>query len=371
MKLIIISNSYWNIYNFRRRFLNILKSELKCEIHILAPHDEFQDKLKSDDSFICHNIKISASGTNPLKDFILIPSFLNLFRNIKPDVILTYTIKPNIYASIAARRLSIPIINNISGLGTVFIKKTIITTIVSLLYRAALTKNNFIFFQNHYDLKIFQSKGLLNRSKFSMVPGSGVDTQKFKPNSININKGKRYLFIGRLLRDKGIIEFIIAAKEVKEKFPELTFSIVGQLGVKNNTAISKGILDKYIHANIISYLGPSDNIKQIISEHDVIVLPSYREGMSKALLEAASMSKPIITTNVPGCKEIVCDGINGLLCKARSSEDLALKIINMYKLSESQRLLMGKEGRKKMLNQFDESIVIEKYLNEINNLLTK
>ena len=358
MKILFINNSFWNFFNFRLNLISEIKKTVDSEIHLLAPYDNYFEKLDNQEDFICHKINFNSSSSNPISNFLLLLRFYLKIKSINPDLILTFTIKPNIYGSYISKILGKPIINNISGLGTVFIKKTLITNIVKALYKFAFKENNYIFFQNSYDLNEFKFNNFLTKSRYEVIPGSGIDTSKWN-NHINNNKGKNILFCGRLIGDKGIKEYLNAAKILKKKYPHIIFNVMGQLGVDNKTSISKDLLEDFILEGIINYLGEHENIKSILENQDIVVLPSYREGMSRFLLESSSMKKPIITTNVPGCRDIVKDSYNGYLCEPKNSSDLADK---------SQRIKFGISGRKLMKEKFEEKIVIDRYIEIIKNI---
>ena len=244
------------------------------------------------------------------------------------------------------------------------------TKIAKWLYKYSQSKASKIFFQNSDDFEMFICEKLVDKQKCDILPGSGVDTEKFKP--LNLEKKDnifRFLLVARMLWDKGIGEYVEAAKIVKQKYSDVEFQLLGFLDVANKTAISKKQMQKWVDSGIVNYLGVSDNVKEQIAQSDCIVLPSfYREGTPRVLLESASMAKPIITTDSVGCRNVVDDGINGFLCKVKNSQDLANKMEMMINLSEDERRVMGKAGREKMIKEFDEKIVIEKYLNAIRRL---
>ena len=350
MKIIIIVNTSWNILNFR---IELLKKLINCghEIIAVAPYDSYVKQIESF-GIKCINININQQGTNPIKDMMLIFNYLKIFQLNKPDLILAYTIKPNLYGNIAAGILRIPVINNISGLGTLFIKTNFISYIAIFLYKFSLKFSSHVFFQNNFDMNMFLSKKLTSSSRSSVVPGSGVDVDFFKCHRKK-NRAKRFLFVGRLLKDKGIIEYLESALIVLKIFPKTEFLLVGELGYNNITSISSSELNNYLNkSSQISYLGKTDDLVAVYESADVMVLPSYREGLSKALIEAGSMCLPIITTDVPGCKDVVVDNYNGYLCKVKSVEDLSCKIIKMIKNSEEDRLLMGVNSRQYVVENF-------------------
>jgi glycosyltransferase involved in cell wall biosynthesis len=285
-------------------------------------------------------------------------------------VVLGYTIKPNIYASIACRLLHIPIINNISGLGTVFLDDSLSSKVARWMYKIALSKSKKVFFQNSADRELFIANKLVKENIADLVPGSGIDTNRFAPQDIEINSTKtRFLMIARLVRDKGIMEYIEAAHILKQKYDNVEFALLGSFYFDNPTALTKEELQVWQDKGVVNYLGVSDDVASIIAQYDCIVLPSYREGLSRVLLEAASMAKPIVTTNVPGCKDVVEDGFTGFLCQPGNSRDLAEKMEQVLCSSHENRIKMGKRAREKVTMQFDEKIVISKYMNVMDRVL--
>jgi glycosyltransferase involved in cell wall biosynthesis len=366
-KIAIVVNNSWYAYNFRFNLARSLKAN-GYKVIFVAPYDEKYSELIQKE-FEFYNIDIDAKGINPISDFKTIFSLYKLYKNIKPDMVLNFTIKPNIYSSIVSGILKIKSISNITGLGTIFIKQSMITTIAKRLYKIALKYNDKIFFQNSDDRNLFLDNKLVYKNKIDLLPGSGVDLNKFIPIKKDDNKMIRFLLIARLLKDKGVLEYINAIKILKKKYKIVEFQILGSVGVANKTAISKDELDCWIKDKTIVYLGTTDQVQDIISKVDCVVLPSYREGTPRSLLEACAMEKPIIATDVVGCKEIVENGINGYLCEVKNSKDLAAKMEMMINLSENERETMGKAGRDKIVREFDEKIVIENYLRSIKEIL--
>ena len=367
-KIAIVLNTSWNIYNFRLGLIRALK-DAGNEVVVIAPYDKYSDILSEE--FEYHDIKINNKGTNPKEDIKTTIDFYKLYKKIKPDIVLHYTIKPNIYGTIACSILGIKTINNIAGLGTLFIKQNFVTKIAKWLYKYSQSKADKIFFQNSDDFEMFTSEGLVTKHKCDVLPGSGVDTNKFIP--IDFESGDntfRFLLIARMLWDKGLGEYVEAARIIKKKYPSVEFQLLGFLDVINKSAISKEQMQQWVDEGLVNYLGVSDDVKVQIAKADCIVLPSfYREGTPRTLLESASMAKPIITTDNVGCRDVVDDGVNGYLCEVRNAQDLADKMEMMLNLSEDERKLMGEAGRVKMINEFDESIVINKYLKVIKEVL--
>jgi len=367
-KIAIVSNTSWSLFNFRFNLAKELKKN-GYEVILVAPYDNYSDRLKEE--FEYHGIWMNNKGTNPKEDIKTILQFYKLYKTIKPDLVLHFTIKPNIYGTIAANMLGIKTINNIAGLGTLFIKQNFITKIAKWLYKYSQSKADKIFFQNSDDYKMFIDEKLVDKNKCDILPGSGVDTNKFVPVDYKkVDAAFRFLLIARMLWDKGVGEYVEAAKIIKQKYKNVEFQLLGFLDVENNSAISKEQMQKWVDAELVNYLGVSDNVTEIILKADCIVLPSfYREGTPRTLLESASMAKPIITTDNVGCRDVVDDGVNGYLCEVKNIKDLADKIEMMLNLTDEQRKSMGKAGRKKIVQQFDEKIVINKYLDAIKDIL--
>ncbi len=367
MRIVISINTSWNIYNFRLNLIKALQNE-GHEVIAVAPKDDYVSKLENI-NVKCYNLKINSKGTNPIDDINLIYQYYKLFKDLKPDCILSYTIKPNIYGNFAAHLLNVPTINNISGLGTLFIKKSMATHISKILYRLSLSSSYHVFFQNNDDKLLFTSNKLVSDKIASVIPGSGVDVKKFNFNRIQ-NKANKFLFVGRLIADKGVFEYLDAAVSVLKKYPNKEFLLIGELGYNNKTAISKKKLENYINNySQIKYLVKTDNIVGLLRSIDVMVLPSYREGLSKSLIEAASMKLPIITTNVPGCRDVVVDMFNGFLCEVKSKHSLEKAIQSMISLTENERLEYGINGREKVTNEFSAEIINKIYIDKINKII--
>jgi glycosyltransferase involved in cell wall biosynthesis len=262
MKIAITINTAWNIYNFRLGLLKELQKQTN-KIIALSPTDTYVNKLEKE-NIEFHPIVINSKGINPLEDFILIKNYFSALKKIKPDIVLSYTIKPNIYASIACRVLKIPVINNVSGLGTLFIKKSLASYIAQILYRFAFRKSSWVFFQNETDRNVFLSKKMVSPLKTSVLPGSGVNISHFKTERTS-NNGKKFLFVGRLLGDKGIREFIKAANKLSVEFSSLEFLLVGELGYNNPTAISEQELNEWLKNPALKYIEKTDNISMLSS----------------------------------------------------------------------------------------------------------
>lgn len=367
----IVANTSWYVYNFRKNTIIELISQ-GYEVIIVSPVDAYTERLKG--LGVRHYcLKIDSNGLNPLKDIRTFFSFLAIFKRSNARVILNFTPKVNIYSTLACSFLTKKIvINNIAGLGTVFTKNNFLSLLVRFLYKISQRRADFIFFQNEEDRDLFLKYRLTTTSKTDRLPGSGVDLERFNVQYEDTQSDSvSFLLACRMLKQKGVIEFMNAAKELKAKYNEaVTFYMLGFLDDNNINYVSKKEMDKWISIGCVSYLGVSDCIENIISKHDCIVLPSfYREGVPKALLEAAAMSKPIITTNNVGCRDIVDDGVNGFLCKPGDTQDLIKKMEKVILMPRANLKAMGHASRLKVEAEFDEKIVINKYLNKITDLL--
>ena len=367
----IVINTSWNIYNFRVGLLKALKDE-GYNIVAIAPYDFHTQKL-IEYGFEYHDIKINNKGTNPIEELKLIREFYKVYKDVNPDVVLQYTIKPNLYGTMAASLLDIPVISNISGLGTVFLNKKPSSLFARLLYKLALHMHapKKVFFQNPQDRELFINSKLVKEWKTDLLPGSGIDTEKFKPldETGREENNLHFLFVARLIRDKGLVEYVEASRILKAKYPDVVCNILGTYYLGNPTAITQDEIEMWEKEGIINYLGATDDVSSVIAEHDCVVLPSYREGLSRVLLEGASMGKPLITTNVPGCKDVVDDGITGYLCKVKDTDSLAKQMEKILLLTKDERREMGNKGREKIIAEFDEKYVIEKYKKVISEII--
>jgi glycosyltransferase involved in cell wall biosynthesis len=366
--IVIVANTSWYLYNFRLGLINFLL-ERHYEVSTLAPEDKFSNKLREAG---CHHIHlgIDNKGLNPVIDLMTKKKLSELYSVVKPDLILHYTIKPVLYGSIAAEKLGIPFINNITGLGTAFIKRNWVTWLVKRLYRLSQKNADYVFFQNADDKELFGRDRLIPENvPQEVISGTGIDTDHFNVRPYPEGNPMTFLLIARVLWDKGVGEFVEAARQLRLEFSDVRFQLLGFLDVLNRTAISRLQMQIWTEQGIIDYLGETDDVRSYISNADCVVLPSYREGLPRTLLEAASMGRPIIAADVTGCREVVDHGVNGYLCKAKDASDLSKKMKDMIKLSIDERREMGLRGRKKMEENFDEKIIVQTIVNRIERFL--
>ncbi len=366
MRILLVANTAWNIRNFRWGLVRAFRAR-GDEVAAAAPPDDSVQAIAAE-GVAFHPLRMRASSTNPLHDLALLGRLARLYREAAPDVVLHFTIKPNIYGGLAARRLGIPAIANVSGLGTLFQKPSAALTAARLLYRAAFARAAAVFFQNPDDRALFLAGRLVPEAKALLLPGSGVDTGRFAPSPRRDPGGPPvFLLIARMIKEKGIAEYVEAARIVRRQRPEARFLMAGEIGVANPSAIGAETIAAWQAEGAVSYLGFSSDIREQIREADCVVLPSYyREGVPRTLLEAASMATPLITSDNVGCREAVDDGANGYLCRPRDPGDLARAMLRLLALSPAERERMGRASRSKVVAQFDEAIVISRYAEAID-----
>ncbi|MCS7019116.1 MAG: glycosyltransferase family 4 protein [Cytophagales bacterium] len=359
MKICIVVNSSWNIYNFRSGLIKSLKKG-GHEIVTIAPNDGYIPLIER---LGCrhHIIEIDSKGSNPLKDIWFFLQLLHIYWVEKPDVVLHYTIKPNIYGSFAAALLRIPAINNVTGLGTVFLHQNLTARIARWLYRWSFRFPQTVFFQNQEDRQLFIDLKLVDEKITDVLPGSGIDVKKFVPLPSRKNEVFTFLLIARILYDKGILEYVEAIRILRRKGIRAKFWLLGKIDTDAGLGIPPEEVANWQAEGLIEYLGTTDDVISVIRRADCVLLPSYREGTPRTLLEAASLGKPIIATDVPGCRETVQHGINGLLCKVKDPADLAAKMEQIMQTDEATLRQMGYNSRKLAVERFDQNIVIDKY----------
>ncbi len=356
-RIAIVANTTWNIYNFR---LNIIEKLLveNWNVTVIAPLDEYIEYKEVYPTVKHISLKqLIRDGSNPFKDMKLILELKSIYKKIKPDVILHYTHKPNIFGAFAVKLWgdkNLKSIAVITGLGYPFINGGFSRSITSLLYKFSARWHNVFIFENEDDLGFFIDEKIIEPNQGFSVNGCGVDIEKFAPHPNGVPKTKKiFTFIGRLLYDKGIEEFVQAARQIKSQNSQAEFWIVGELDSSNPSMIRKEELLRWVDSEVVIYHGFVKDIRPIIAKSDCIVLPSYREGMPRTVLEGMSMAKPIITTNTPGCRQTVEHGVSGYLVEVGSTEDLSHKMLSFIRLSDDQMHSMGDAGRQRAASLFN------------------
>lgn len=370
-KIVITSNTSWYLYNFRKNTILSLINE-GYQVIAIAPKDDYSNKLEELGAQFIH-IDIDQGGTNPIRDIKTLLSFKRIFSENIIDVVLNFTPKNNIYATLAAAFHDVKVINNVAGLGVLFINESIASRIARVLYKFSQRFADKIFFQNEEDRSLFLNNGMAKAEVTDRLPGSGADLSRFALTPAVDDGTTRFLLIARMLYDKGIGHYVEAARSLKSKYGEsVEFRLLGFLDVNNPSAVSKSEMQTWVDEGIVSYLGVSDAVEQEIAQVDCMVLPSfYREGVPKSLLEAGAMGKPIVTTDNVGCRETVDYGVNGFLCEPRSTRSLETALEKVIQMTHEQRLEMGRQSRLKIEREFDEQIVVNKYLDAVKECLAE
>lgn len=337
---------------------------------VLAPIDENADILAARGVRV-YSLPIARSGMNPLTDLALLLRYFRLLREIKPAAYCGFTIKPNVYGAIAARAAGVPAINNVTGLASPFLSQGLVWAIADKLYRFAFRRSFRVFFHNQDDRDFCVGQGIVRDSQARVIPGSGVDLKRFspvEPHGSNAGRSLTFLFVGRLILHKGIREFVEAARMVKARSPDTRFQILGNPDPGNPTSVSADELAGWVREDVIEHLGEHDDVRPFVAEADCIVLPSYREGMPRTLLEAGAMAKPAIAADVPGCRQAIEDGVTGLLCEARSAVGLAQAISKAVDMERPELQAMGRRGRERIERGFSESKVVDAYIEALAEL---
>jgi glycosyltransferase involved in cell wall biosynthesis len=368
-RIVLSSNTAFSLYNFRLHLMRALK-EKGYEVIAVSPEDEkYSELLKKEFSFFPVK-SLDRKGTNPIKDLKLFFEYFLLFRRLKPDLVINFTIKPNIYGSISAGLLGIPSISVITGLGYVFIREGWLTKFVKLLYWLAFRFNRAVVFQNSEDMKTLEK---LCEGECLLIESSGVDLKHLDPELCKEAKKDKFtfLFVGRLLTDKGIYELIRAYEKLKKENPKVKLIIVGSPDEGNPNSVSKGELEKWMKEGLIEWHGFQEDVRPFYCMADCVVLPSYREGVPRVLLEAMAMEKPIITTDAPGCRNVCVDGVNGFLVKPKDVESLYLAMKRIVELKDEKLREFGKAGRKLVEEKYSVEKIVGEYINLIEAVLSK
>jgi glycosyltransferase involved in cell wall biosynthesis len=305
---------------------------------------------------------MNVKGLNPVDDLKLQRRLKRIFAEERPDAIFSYTIKNNIFGARAALAAGVPFVPNVTGLGTAFLSGGLLQIVAEQLYRRAFGRLPIIFFQNEDDRSLFLDRKLVRSEQARLLPGSGIDLARFAPAAMpSAKEPPVFLMIARLLRDKGVVEFVEAARQIKQRHPNARFQILGATGSQNRTAIDSATVQAWVAEGLVEYLGTTNDVRPAIVGADCVVLPSYREGAPRTLIEAAAMARPLIATDVPGCRSVVERDITGFLCNARSADSLAAAMDHFLGLSFEARSAMGHAGRAKMEREFDQVLVVDAY----------
>ena len=358
----LVANTSWSIYNFRLGLIRRLQEE-GYNISVIAPKDNFTSKLIVE-GIDYHEIDMSNYGTNPFAEVNLIYQYYKLYKKINPNLIFHYTIKPNIYGTIAAWMCRKPSILITTGLGHLFQFSNFLVRLITLfLYRIAALLTKEVWFLNDNDRDIFLYKRIVRKSKTRILRSEGINTDWFKPKKDKKFYIDRFLFAGRLIWEKGVGEYVQAAKIIREKYPRIKFELLGFIDQSNPKSVPYDYIHKWQKEKVIKYLGETTDIRPFMEKATCLIFPSYyREGMSRVLMEAASMETPIITTDNVGCRDIVDHGKNGFIVEPQNVTALVEAIETFINMDDQDKLVMGKLGRKKMVEHFCEENILSHYL---------
>lgn len=364
MRILILTNSGMGLYKFRKELLEELIKQ-NYEVYISLPNDEYVPNLEKLGCKII-DTPVSRRGTNPLTDFKLLITYILMIKRKKPDVVLTYTIKPNVYGGLACRITKTPYITNITGLGTAVENKGLLQKITLMLYKLGIRTAACVFFQNRANQNFFIKERIV-KNNTKLIPGSGVNLEQFVLKDYpNDDENIRFLFIGRIMKAKGIDELLLAAKKVKEMYPNVTFELVGFC----EEDYERKLLE-YEKLGIIKYHGQQNEVHSFINKSHATILPSYHEGTANVLLESASSGRPVLASRIPGCIETFDENVSGIGFDVKSVDNLVDAIIRFLNLPYEQKKAMGIAGRKKMEKEFDRNIVVNAYMEEINRIINK
>lgn len=361
MRVLILANIDMGLYKFRRELIEELVKE--HDVYFCVPEGEFVELIKNIGcKFVPCNV-LDRRNTNPIKDLKLIIFYNTILKKIKPDLVLTYTIKPNVYGGVVCGRMKTPYLVNVTGLGTTMENGGLLAAISTTLYRIGLKKSRCVFFQNKDNQKLFVDKGIA-KGRIRIIPGSGVNlqTHKFEPYPDD-SESIRFLFVGRIMKDKGIEELLSAIRDIHKENVSVVLDVVGFCDEDYSAALNEAEKE----GSIINH-GLQSNVHPFYTNCHCAVLPSYHEGMANVLLEASSTGRPVITTRVPGCQETFDEGVTGFGCEAKSAESLAEAMRKFLSLTQDKRKTMGLAARAKMEREYDRNIVVQAYKEEIQGI---
>ncbi|MBV0913463.1 glycosyltransferase family 4 protein [Anianabacter salinae] len=367
MRVLLTVNAMWNLAHFRAGLIRAMVDD-GHEVVTLAPFDGNEARVAALGARAV-DLAMDRKGLSPLRDAALIGRFAGHFRRIAPDAILSFTIKNNVYGGLAARLTRTPFLPNVTGLGTAFLSGKAVQTVAETLHRAGFARAPSVFFQNPEDAALFRDRRLVREDQVRVLPGSGIDLDHFRAQPLPDRAGApRFLMISRPLRDKGVEEFVEAARMVKARHAETVFQLLGPLDAENRSAVAPDVVAGWAREGVIEHLGQRDDVRPAIAAADCVVLPSYREGLPRSLLEGSAMARPLIATDVPGCRTVVDDGTTGLLCDPRSAKSLADAMERIIQMGHEDRVRMGQAGRQKIESRFRETVVIAEYRSCLSRL---
>ena len=359
--IVLTGNTGFKIANFRAGLIRALIAQ-GHRVTVVAPPDGYFDPLKAMGCAVVP-ITMDRNGTSPLAEARLAAQILVVLRRLRPDMVFSYTIKNNIYAGLACRLLGIPFAPNVTGLGPAFNRKGLLNRVVRGLYRQAFRRARAVFFQNTEDRAVFLQAGLVDPQVARLLPGSGADLQRFNARPLPPEtRGIVFLFVARLLWDKGLGVLAEAARDLRISHPHARIHVLGPLDPDSASAISAAQMQDWIAEGLFHWLGSTEDVRPMLEAAHCVVLPSYyREGTPRSLIEACAIGRPILTTDMPGCRDVVIPGETGFLCAPRDAGSLATAMRAFLALDPAQRAAMGAAARRLAETRYDEAIVIAAY----------
>lgn len=371
LRIAVVANTSWYLYNFR---LNLIR-ELSADGHVLIAvggDGEYATRLRAE-GIEHREVAFNGAGTHPLHEIRTMAALRRTFANEHIELVLSYTPKGNIYSALALLGRQGSLVMNVSGLGEAFARNDVVAMVVRSLYRVSLHRASWVFFQNEEDRSLFLAGRLIDTSKSSRVPGSGVDLAAFEPPAVDRSTGAidspLFLMVARLLWDKGVGDFVDAARQVKVNHPKARFRLLGSLVPNHRGGVPEATLRQWVDSGVVEYAGAVHDVRPQLAEADCVVLPSvYREGVPRSLLEAAAMARPVITTDSVGCRDAVEDEVTGFLCRPRDPADVAKQMLRLLAMPSAARHRMGEAGRLKMEREFSEALVIEAYRQRVDEI---
>ncbi|QJC55785.1 N,N'-diacetylbacillosaminyl-diphospho-undecaprenol alpha-1,3-N-acetylgalactosaminyltransferase [Polaromonas vacuolata] len=365
MCIAVVSNTCWYLFNFRLNLMLALQAAGHTVVAV-APDDAYAQRIRNA-GIAFEAVPISGGGTHPLRELQSVLRLGAVFRRHRVGLVLSYTPKGNLYSALASIALRVAFVPNVSGLGRAFIRKSLVTQIAKTLYRLTFGRAHRVFFQNLDDMAVFVDSGLVRAGQAERLPGSGVELSRFLPTPPVVRPADApvFLLVARMLWDKGVGEYVDSARKVRALHPGARFQLLGFLDVANPSAIARTQVEAWVAEGVVDYLGPTDDVRPFLVQADCVVLPSYREGVPRTLLEAAATARPVITTDAPGCRDTVLDGETGFLCRPADALDLTEKLLRFIALAPEVRQAMGQRGRAFVEQNFDERLVIERYLSVV------
>ena len=365
MRVMILANNDVGLYKFRKELVEALLKE--NEVYICLPDGDFVEKLVEMGSKFVPCTLLDRHGTNPVQEMKLLAWYKNILKAYRPDIVFTYTIKPNVYGGMACASQGIPYVVNVTGLGTSVENGGLLQKLTLFLYKYGLRKAQTVFFQNKYNHQFMREKEIVG-DNCKMLPGSGVNLQEHCCEPYPSEEdGIRFLFVGRIMKDKGIEEYLECARRIHEKYPACSFGIVGFYDEENY----RPLIEQYEAEGIVTFYGRQTDVHSFMRSYHALIQPSYHEGLSNVLLEAAACGRPVLASDIPGCKETFEEGISGYGFEVKNPDSLVAAVDKFLALSRNEREQMGLCGRQKVEREFSRQIVIDKYFAEIQKVEEK